>query len=117
MIKSFTEQIWKIRDTEIPVSSGFTTLANIESLLNLNQNVLPHQSLKFKELKWHKEVCKAKILSLKSPYAQAMQEFITTFRSWKLVKQTVGNEETSSGAKENKYYPFFSFLHSFLIDY
>ena len=72
MIKSFTEQIWKIRDTETPVSSGFTTLANIESLLNLNRNVLPHQSLKFKELKWHKEVYKAKLPSLKSPYAQAM---------------------------------------------
>jgi hypothetical protein len=102
LVKNFTEQIWKIRDTEASIASSFTTLANIESMLYLNQNVMPCEILKIKELKWQKDACREKLLSLKNPYAQAMQEFMTTFRSWKLVKQTVGvDEKAINGAREN----------------
>lgn len=102
LIKSFNEQITWIRDTNALVASDFTMLANIESMLYLNRNIMPRQSLKIKELKWQKDACRAKLLSLKNPYTQAMQEFVNTFRSWKLVKQTVGEEERSGeGAKTN----------------
>jgi hypothetical protein len=71
-------------------------------MLYLNRGVMSCKSLKIKELKWQKDVCRAKLMSLKNPYTQAMQEFMTTFRSWKLVKQTVGGDEgASDGAKVN----------------
>lgn len=50
--KSFNDVVEKIRDNESPTTSDFTTLANIESMLCLNRNLMPHQSLKIKEFKW-----------------------------------------------------------------
>lgn len=48
LIKSFIEAIEKIRDNESPNADDFTALANIESMLCLNKNLMPCQSLKIK---------------------------------------------------------------------
>lgn len=96
LTKRFNDAIMKIKDTDTPIASDFTMLANIESMLYLNRNVMPWQSLKIKEFKWQKDSCRSKLLSLKNPHSHAMQEFMNTFRSWKLVKKTMGKEEKPS---------------------
>ena len=42
LTKSFNEAVKQIRDTESPRANDFTTLANIESMLCLNKNLIPH---------------------------------------------------------------------------
>ena len=96
LIKNFNDAISRIRDTNTPVASDFTTLVNIESMLYLNRNVMSWKILKIKELKQKNDACRAKLLSLKNPHSHAMQEFVNTFRSQKLVKQTIGEEEKIS---------------------
>ncbi|GLJ06800.1 hypothetical protein SUGI_0048610 [Cryptomeria japonica] len=93
LTKSFTEAVEQIRDKETPKVNDFTSLAGIESMLRLNEKLMPCQSLKMKEYRWQKDACRARLMSLKNPHSQATQEFMSTFQSWKLVRQTVGNEE------------------------
>ena len=93
LTKSFNDSIAKIKDNEMPTTSDFTTLENIESMLYLNRNLMPWQSLKIKEFKLKMDVCRSKLLSLKSLHSHEMQEFMNTFRSWKMVRQTMGEEE------------------------
>ena len=93
LTKSFNEVVEKIRDNESPSTNDFTMLANIESMLCLNKNLILGQNLKIKEFKWQKDACRTRLLSLKNPHSHAMQEFMNTFQSWKLVCQTVGEEE------------------------
>ena len=93
LTKSFNDAIAKIKENEMPTTSDFTTPANIESMLYLNRNLMSQQSLKIKEFKQKKDACRAKLLSLKNPYSHVMQEFMNTFRSWNLVRQTMGKEE------------------------
>jgi hypothetical protein len=69
--KSFNDAIANIKDNEMPTSSDFTTLANIESMLYLNRNLMLRQSMKIKEFKWQKDVCRVNILSLKNPHSHA----------------------------------------------
>ena len=65
--KSFNDAIANIKDNEMPTTSDFTTLANIESMLYLNRNLMSRQSIKIKEFKWQKDACMVNILSLKTP--------------------------------------------------
>ena len=57
LTKSFNEVVEKIRDSESPKADDFSMLASIESMLRLNKNLMPHQSLKMKEYKWKEDVC------------------------------------------------------------
>ena len=41
-------------------------------------------------------MCEDWLLSLKNPHPSATQEFVATFRSWKLVRETVGDEEETN---------------------
>lgn len=85
LMKSFNEVVEQIRDSELPKVEGFFMLASIESMLHLNRNLMPRQSLKMNEYKWQKDACRARLMSLKNPHSHAMQEFLATFLSWKLV--------------------------------
>ena len=49
--KRVNDAIANIKDNEMPTTSDFTTLANIESMLYLNWNLMSWQSLKIKEFK------------------------------------------------------------------
>ena len=46
--KSFNGAIANIKDNEMPTTSDFTTLANIESMLYLKRNLMSWQSMKIK---------------------------------------------------------------------
>ena len=96
LIKSFSEAVEQIRDSEHPKAEDFSTLTSIESMLRFNRNLMPRQSLKMKEYRWQKYACRARLLSLKNPHSSATQEFMSTFRSWKLVRQTVGEEDKTN---------------------
>ena len=52
LTKSFNEAVEKIRDNESPSADDFTALVSIESMLSLNKNLMPCQSLKVKEYRW-----------------------------------------------------------------
>ena len=41
LIKNFNDAISRIRDTDTPIASDFTRLANIESMLYLSRNFMP----------------------------------------------------------------------------
>lgn len=86
LIKNFNDAMTKIKDSDTPIPGDFTTLSNIEVMLYLNKDLMPRQSQRIKELKWQKDACKSKIHSLKNPHSQAMQEFTSTFRSYKTSK-------------------------------
>ena len=96
LTKSFTEAAEKIWDSECPKAEYFSTLASIESIMCFNRNLMPCQSLKMKEYKWQKDACWAQLLSLKNPHPSATEEFVATFWSWKLVRQTIGEEEETN---------------------
>ena len=70
--KSFNDAIANIKDNEMPTTSDFTTLANIESMLYLNRNLMSRKSMKIKEFKWQKDACRVNILILKNPHSHAM---------------------------------------------
>ena len=72
LIKNFNDVISKIKDTDTPAASDFTTLAKIESMLYLSRNIMPRQSVKIKELRWLKDACRTKLISLKNPHSHAM---------------------------------------------
>ena len=42
LTKSFNEAVEQIRDNESPSANDFTALVNIESMLFLNKNLIPH---------------------------------------------------------------------------
>ena len=52
LMKSFNEAVEQIRDSELPKAEDLSTLVSIESMLHLNKNLMPHQSLKMKEYRW-----------------------------------------------------------------
>ena len=58
LTKIFNEAVEKIRDNESSSVDDFTTLANIESMLRLNKNLMPHKTLKVKEYRWQKDACR-----------------------------------------------------------
>ena len=96
LTKSFNEVVEQIKDSVIPKTEDFTALASIESMLSLNRNLMPHQTLKMKEYRWQKDACRARMLSLKNPHSHATQEFMATFQSWKLVHQTIKEEDKAN---------------------
>ena len=57
LTKSFNEAIEQIRDSESPKANDFSALTSIESMLRLNKNLMPRQSLKMKEYRWQKDAC------------------------------------------------------------
>ncbi len=78
LTKSFNEFFEKIRDNESSSANDFIALANIELMLCLNKNLMTCQNLKIKEVKWKKDACQVKLLSLKNPHFHTMQEFMNT---------------------------------------
>ena len=52
LTKNFNEAMERIKDSESPSTDDFTTLASVESMLRLNKNLMPCQSLKVKEYGW-----------------------------------------------------------------
>ena len=86
LTKNFNEIVTKIKDNDTPTPRDFTTLANIESMLYLNKYLIPRQSRRIQALRWQKDACRSRLLSLKNPHSPAMQEFTSIFKSWKLVK-------------------------------
>lgn len=59
LTRNFTQAVEQIRDNEVPKVNDFTSLAGIESMLRLNEKLMPHQSLKVKDYRWQKDACKA----------------------------------------------------------
>ena len=59
LTKNFNEAVEKIRDSKLPKAEDFSALASIESMLRLNRNLMPCQSLKIKEYRWKKDACRA----------------------------------------------------------
>ena len=59
LTKSFNEAAKQIRYSEHPKVKDFFALTSIESMLCLNRNLMPHQSLKIKEYRWQKYACRA----------------------------------------------------------
>ena len=49
LTRSFNEAVEQIRDSESPRADDFTVPTSIESMLRLNKNLMPRQSLKVKE--------------------------------------------------------------------
>ena len=52
LIKSFNQNMEKIKDTKLPSADDFTTLVSIKSMLHLKKNWMPCQNLKVREYRW-----------------------------------------------------------------
>ena len=52
LTKRFCEAVEQIINSELPKVKDFSVLASIESMLQLNRNIMPCQSIKMKEYRW-----------------------------------------------------------------
>ena len=52
LTKRFNDIMYRIKDSDTSTSRDLTTLANIESMLYLNKDLMPRQIHRIRKLKW-----------------------------------------------------------------